>query len=341
MQKPLSDLLDKDTAKEIDLALEAGRLFIKENKEICGYLYRVLAFSQNGEPTVVLVPYPSQGDGEDFSNFMFNVDYQIREHLTSLLAQIYPPEKANNGDDLQKYTTLRNPLLRLLRISNNLRDLASMKTGCEYIDPCGIDLRALCESIVARSKEVADFNRVKLVFSCSDEEFFIAGDRIKLERMLLNLIANAIQFSYPESEVIVELSMVDTKIRLRVQDFGCGMKPETFSRVYKTYCQERTMEAAVRRDGLGLGLPLAYSIAKLHQGSILIDSRQGHGTSVDVFLPPFKGDRGSLEPELLDSPSYADGFDNIEIELSGLTRIPQEKPPAPSSRKNSVLLNKP
>jgi two-component system cell cycle sensor histidine kinase PleC len=112
----------------------------------------------------------------------------------------------------------------------------------------------------------------------------LAGDRFSLERMLGNLIDNAIQFTPAGGRVTIAAHAASDGVVLEVSDTGIGMPPERLSSLSQPFAYG---DAALTRDreGAGLGLAIARTIAELSGGRLAIDSRPGLGTTVAVSLP--------------------------------------------------------
>ncbi|MGZ4431249.1 MAG: sensor histidine kinase, partial [Gaiellales bacterium] len=115
-----------------------------------------------------------------------------------------------------------------------------------------------------------------------NDQATVVGDRDKLHQLVRNLLDNALRHTPPDGEVRLELRRVDGTAEVIVADTGRGITaaqlPHVFERRYQGAPEERS-------GGAGLGLSIALEIARAHGGSIAVDSREGHGTSVRVTLP--------------------------------------------------------
>lgn len=123
---------------------------------------------------------------------------------------------------------------------------------------------------------------VRLAVSVSGVETIVC-DRVLAQRMLGNLVSNAIDASAKDQAVLVAASEIGMGwARLEVQDSGCGIPPESISRVFDPYFT--TKNRGQEKKGFGLGLTIAHNIALLHRGTINIVSKPGK-TLVTVDLP--------------------------------------------------------
>jgi signal transduction histidine kinase len=112
----------------------------------------------------------------------------------------------------------------------------------------------------------------------------LQGDVVLLQRLLVNLVNNAIDASKPGGEVqLTAEGPVAGMITLRVIDRGCGMDEATRARIFDPYFTTKEFGEEVR--GFGLGLTISQRIVHLHHGSITVDSRPGAGSTLSVDLP--------------------------------------------------------
>jgi len=122
-------------------------------------------------------------------------------------------------------------------------------------------------------------------------------DRVQLERMLSNLLSNALKFTPAGGRVHVALRSLPEAIEIAVEDTGCGIPeehiPHIFERFYRVPAQET---CATAEPGLGLGLSFVAWIAKAHGGTIRVDSAPGKGTRFTISLPPAMAEPAPMEP---------------------------------------------
>lgn len=145
------------------------------------------------------------------------------------------------------------------------------------------DFHALLEQVRDVTLPPAEARNVAVTISESSRSDFVA-DRVLIQRMLVNLVANAIDASLPGGSVC--LSAKDTRpgwIRLDVADQGSGITPENLNRIFDPYFTTKEFGDELR--GFGLGLTIAQRIVLLHNGKISVLSRPGQGTTFTVEIP--------------------------------------------------------
>lgn len=142
----------------------------------------------------------------------------------------------------------------------------------------------------------ADARKVSITITAQTQDEFVA-DRVLLQRLLVNLLTNAIDASAPGGVVSMSAREVRTGwIRLDVSDQGAGIPQENIARIFDPYFTTKEFGDELR--GFGLGLTIAQKIALLHHGEISVSSRPGQGTTFSVELP----NAYSGEPSTAKSP---------------------------------------
>jgi signal transduction histidine kinase len=157
-----------------------------------------------------------------------------------------------------------------------------------------VDLGLLYESIEEAMQPKATRTNVRLDFGQRPSRVLIA-DSVLLQRMIINILDNAIDASVEGSIVTLETNYPSASmIAIAITDEGCGIPEQNFNRVFEPYFTTKQFGDTVR--GFGLGLAIAQKIATLHKGTLSIRSTKGVGTTVIITLPIIKA--ASKAPEL-------------------------------------------
>ena len=128
----------------------------------------------------------------------------------------------------------------------------------------------------------------------------ISGDPLRLKQILINLLGNAVKFTPENGRIRVEASILQQGYAvISVTDTGCGMSPSEVETAMRPFGQIDTAFNK-RHEGTGLGLPIAYALARLHGGDLRIDSQKGVGTRVSVILPTADNRRSRTSTPLRD-----------------------------------------
>ena len=242
------------------------------------------------------------------------VSGQLRSSLSNIyrsLERIAPPELRDEKAGLDNDAAiLCQSYYRILRLTNNLSDAAQFDRP---IHPRlrNDDIVGFCREIMARAKAPGVLLGLELEFRCAKSSHIIAIDRDRLERMMLNLLSNAFKFTPKGGRITLEIRVELQRVELRLTDTGCGIAPELLDTVFDRYLHTERIDPPPH--GLGLGLPICRRIAQEHEGSLLLTSRLGEGTTVTVSLPNRKVKSQELSTLIVD---YSGGFNHTLLELS-------------------------
>jgi signal transduction histidine kinase len=140
------------------------------------------------------------------------------------------------------------------------------------------DIRKIVEQAAAWCKPKAEALRISLYCECPTEPVTISIDGLRLQRVLTNLIANAIEASHEGQEVRLTLKKNDEKLLIQIQDQGAGMDRETLENIFIPFFSKKI-------QGTGLGMAITKKVIDAHQGKIFIASQPDRGTEVLIELP--------------------------------------------------------
>lgn len=214
-------------------------------------------------------------------DFISNVSHELKTPLSIMngyaqllaeggLAETEEREYARLiANEAQRLTELTGNMLRLSRI-----DHREIQPRAETF-PLGEQLRRAIVQLEPRWSAAG----LELDADIQDVEY--TGDRELLSQVWTNLLDNAIKFTDPGGRICVRLRREEGQIAVTVEDTGIGMDEQTCSRMFEQFYRGE----AGRREGSGLGLPLARRIAELHGGTITGESRAGEGSRFTVLLP--------------------------------------------------------
>jgi heavy metal sensor kinase len=224
----------------------------------------------------------------EMRQFSTALAHELRTPLAALRGEIELALRATRDEMLQQsFASQIEDIDRLTRLIDHVLTLARAESGQIPLTFGAVDLGELAVSLVDQLEPVAHARSIAL--RCEPLPAVVAlGDAGWLERLLLNLLDNAMKFTPEGGCVVLRVRRDGERARLDVVDSGIGMKPEVAAHVF-----ERFYQADVSRSsgsgGAGLGLSLVKWIVDRHHGTITIDSRPDHGSTFSVTLPAFQG----------------------------------------------------
>ena len=169
------------------------------------------------------------------------------------------------------------------------------------------------EEIVMSVTNFTDSKGLNIIFDTDTEEKIIACDPEKIERVVLNLISNAIKFSDKGDEIFVDVKDKNEFVEISVKDNGIGIEEKNLNMIFDRFKQ---VDKSLSRntEGTGIGLSLVKSIVELHGGSIYVESEFGKGSKFTVKLPSEK----VLQENMIYSSKVRSKNESIRVELSDI-----------------------
>lgn len=221
------------------------------------------------------------------SEFFANVSHELRTPLTLILAPIDELlANADGGDD-----GLRNSLVimrrnagRLLRMIDDLLDLARLEGGRLRLNVASIDLVEEGERVVANARPAAGTRDIELTFASTELGDVCLGDPHRIEIILTNLVNNAVKFTPSGGRVEVKLAEDAGMARMVVSDTGPGVPEEHHQAIFRRFYQVHGSERR-RHGGAGIGLALSRELARLHGGDVTVANAEGGGAVFTFVLP--------------------------------------------------------
>jgi two-component system cell cycle sensor histidine kinase PleC len=227
------------------------------------------------------------------SSFLAHLSHDIRTPLNHIIGfsdlirhQTYGP--LGDARYVAYVDSIKQSGERLLSFFASILDLAELESGRRVLEENQVNVDELLTAVTRRFSGQAQ--RAGLVMRLGAPcHALISGDRFSLERMLGNILDNALRFTPGGGRVTVAAYAADDGVVLEVTDTGIGMPPDRLAQLSQPFAFG---DAALTKDreGAGLGLAIARTIVELSGGRLAIDSRVGLGTTVAVSLPRLAGD---------------------------------------------------
>jgi two-component system cell cycle sensor histidine kinase PleC len=173
---------------------------------------------------------------------------------------------------------------RELRIVEELLNVAKAESGQMHLNAAHIDLRKVVASVVDDVRPMAIEKNQRLEVITPKHPVWLEGDAEKLYMAISNLVDNACKYTPDDGFVSIRIRASTRYVRVEVSDSGRGIDTNDVATIFDKFGRaDATISATV--DGSGLGLYLARQITRLHNGSIEVTSRRGHGSTFALVLP--------------------------------------------------------
>jgi signal transduction histidine kinase len=219
------------------------------------------------------------------SQFLANMSHELRTPLNAILGFSELMMNADESPHSGYARDIHEAGTHLLGIINDVLDLSAIEADRLNLDVGAVLVEELFGEVQRLMGEKAAVAGVKLVSSVADDAQTVQADIGRLRQILVNLLSNAIKFT-PRGGVVALAALIshDGEFLFTVADTGCGMTAEEIDIALEPFGM---VDASMgrRRQGTGLGLPLARRLTALHGGKLIVHSEPGLGTQVTVSLP--------------------------------------------------------
>jgi two-component system sensor histidine kinase VicK len=222
-------------------------------------------------------------------DFVANVSHELRTPLTVIKS--YADILADTPDAEPELRTrfldtISSETDRMTKIVSDLLTLSKLDENANYSIPSdNIDIRSMIEGLVERLSLTAKKKNQTLTYTPINDVPNIKGDRDGLERVLTNIISNALKYTPTDGKIQIFSSKVYNDILIKISDTGIGISKEQLPNIFDRFFR---VDKARSRDkgGTGLGLAIAKeTIETTFHGKILINSQLNKGTDVTVSIP--------------------------------------------------------
>ena len=226
------------------------------------------------------------------SSFLANMSHEIRTPLTSIIGfaeAIGEPLSATEQEE-QPHPTLRFARLieksgrRLLETLNSVLDLSRLEAGSVQLTPQIIDVRAELADALDLFAPRAESAGINMTATLPDQPLEVRADEGALQRILHNLISNAVKFTEDGGTVTVRSETANDGVIIEVEDTGIGIDPNFRPNLFDPFKQGSTGTDR-SYEGSGLGLAVTKRLVAHLDGTIDVESPPGEGTTFRLWLP--------------------------------------------------------
>lgn len=223
----------------------------------------------------------------ELSEFLYHVTHELRTPLTNIraYAETLSEGVLKDAGTLRKcYNVIVGETQRLGRLVEDILSLAQMEAGAARPRMDDVDTARLVRQTVEDMQARADEKGLSLVLTMPAKVPDIRGDKERLVVLLTNVVGNAIKYTPSGGRVEVTCRREAARLHIRVADTGPGIAPGEHDKVFEKFYRSPD-ERIAQQPGTGLGLALAIQIARLHGGTITLESEPDNGSTFTVVLP--------------------------------------------------------
>ncbi|MHB9134706.1 MAG: sensor histidine kinase [Armatimonadota bacterium] len=215
--------------------------------------------------------------------FVHTITHDLRTPMTTiqghaqLLAQAL--QSTNDGHIRRNLEAILRGVRQMHMLVEDLTDLARLEGGRLVLTSEAVKLDTFILDLLQRSRTALEIGRVTVQMPSKLPP--VLADTDRLERILLNLLGNALKYSAPDTRVVVRVAQSDSEVTVSIADRGPGIPPEDITRIFEQFYRGVGDRRTV---GTGLGLFISKALVEAHGGRIWAESEVGQGSTFHFSL---------------------------------------------------------
>ncbi|MEP7137908.1 MAG: ATP-binding protein [Chloroflexota bacterium] len=214
--------------------------------------------------------------------FLADVSHELRTPLTVVKGNVDLMRRMKRFDE-ESLTSIDQEAGRLTRLVGGLLLLAQAESGKLPLNFQPVELDLLITEVFQEMRIIAG-DKVRVHLNEIDQ-MLVNGDRDRLKQVLINLVANAIQYTPQDGDVFLSLAKVGGQARIICRDTGPGIPAEDLPHIFERFYRAEKSRTRGKSTGFGLGLSITKWIVEHHGGRIEVTSKEGQGTTFAIWLP--------------------------------------------------------
>lgn len=261
----------------------------KINEEFIKYICIILSFIKDKKNLKHAVEIESLK-----TEFFANLSHEFKTPLNIILSTVQLVmnyiEVNNEYPDYNMFnkclSNIKQNSYRILKIANNLIDMSKIDGNFYSINMGNYNIVEVVENIVQSLAEYMKDNKRNIIFDTMEEEIITACDPDQIERIILNLLSNAMKFTSHGGNIYVDMEVNDrcNKVIIKISNDGEKINFEDRLRIFERFTQSESLLTR-RAEGTGIGLTLVKSLVKLHNGEVYVNTEFEEGTQFCIEFP--------------------------------------------------------
>ncbi len=230
----------------------------------------------------------AQAGNEAKSRFVSMVSHELRTPLGAIGGYAALLDEGIHGalsDEQRQFVArIRRNQEHLLRLADELLDLASIESGQFTLNLDGFAIQLVVESVRHMIEPQIQARDLRFEVLAFDDTLSVLADRERVDQIALNLVANAVKFTPPGGTITISATAAGKDVFLQVQDTGPGIQADKLEEVFKPFVQIDSRRGGIS-GGTGLGLAISRELARAMSGALSAESEQGKGSTFTLCLP--------------------------------------------------------
>jgi len=222
------------------------------------------------------------------SEFVFTVAHELKSPVAAIQSILRVLLEGYAGEIYEKQKELiARAEKRLISLQSLIRDLlalGALKGALPELKKTEVILNGVIKRIVETVTPEAEEKKITMELELPEKLVTIKGNEEDFERLISNLLENAVKYTPPQGKVQLQLTLGDHELQIMVSDNGIGIPPEALPRIFDEFFRAKNAKE-MGQEGTGLGLSLVKHIVERYGGKIEVNSKLGAGSTFKVVLP--------------------------------------------------------
>lgn len=222
------------------------------------------------------------------TNFIANISHEFKTPISSIKMslQLLENERIGKLNEEQKnlMDSIKDDANRLLKITGELLNMTQLESGNVQLNILKANPYELILYAANATKSQAEQKQIQLQIDCPYDIDDIQADSEKTAWVLINLLSNAIRYSYEDSKITITAKSLNDKIEISVRDTGQGIAPQYLDKIFARYFRI----PGSNKEGTGLGLAISKEFIEAQGGKIYVESEYGIGSTFTIVLNKYE-----------------------------------------------------
>lgn len=219
---------------------------------------------------------------EKKDEFIGLASHELKTPLTSITGYLQILDRLKSDDNSGKFVTKTiQQVKKLTALVSDLLDVSKIEAGKLQLLREKFNIRTTLEDAIELIQH--SHNTHEITLHSSIDALEVHGDTHRIEQVIINLLTNAIKYSYLANKVEVFLTQTDDEVKIGVKDYGIGIAPEKLSQVFSRFYRVEELNPHI--SGLGIGLYISHEIISRHNGKLWVESVLDKGSIFWFTLP--------------------------------------------------------
>ena len=250
------------------------------------------------------------------SQFFANISHELRTPLTLIMGPIndFLKEGNLNHKDSRQMSRMFRNAQSLSNLVEEILELSKLEAGKLEIHKTPVKAAPFLRRVFAGFESLSDSKGIKFSLHCNfHNDVALSLDTNKLEKVINNLLSNALKFTQPGGEVDMTARLTQDQFFITVSDTGIGIQEKDLPHLFNRFYQVQVKNMALVQGGTGIGLALVKELMHAMDGEVAVESEPGSGTQFTLTLPKTE----AQVEEAWDDPDTEALIEEITEQLKG------------------------